>query len=59
MKTVNQNSEKNVLELYDENEAPRKGTETSIQKEDLRSQKNFRVVDLWKIRSMKKYFNYQ
>ena len=28
-------------------------------KSDLTLQKDFRVVDLWKIRNMKKYFNYQ
>jgi hypothetical protein len=34
-------------------------TEKIQHKSDLTLQKNFRVVDLWKIRNMKKYFNYQ
>ena len=34
-------------------------TEKTQHKSDLTLQKDFRVVDLWKIRNMKKYFNYQ
>lgn len=34
-------------------------TEKTQHKSDLILQKDFRVVDLWKIRNMKKYFNYQ
>jgi len=34
-------------------------TEKNQHKSDLTLQKDFRVVDLWKIRNMKKYFNYQ
>jgi len=34
-------------------------TEKIQHKSDLALQKDFRVVDLWKIRNMKKYFNYQ
>lgn len=59
MKTVIHDKEKDVLELYDEIEDSREEGKTITQKSCASLQKNFRVVDLWKIRSMKKYFNYQ
>jgi len=34
-------------------------TEKIQHKSDKALQKDFRVVDLWNIRNMKKYFNYQ
>jgi len=58
MKTLIHASEKKVWESFDNNDVLHDETETIKQKPDLQSQKSFRVVDLWKIRSMKKYFNY-
>jgi hypothetical protein len=52
-------SEKKAWESLHEAEVSREKRKTIKQKSDLSSQKNFRVVDLWKIRGMKKYFNYQ
>jgi hypothetical protein len=52
-------SEKKAWEALHEDEISREKRKTIKQKSDLSSQKNFRVVDLWKIRGMKKYFNYQ
>ena len=59
MKTLIHASEKKVWESFHQNNVPHGETEPIKHKSDLPLQKNFRVVDLWKIRSMKKYFNYQ
>jgi hypothetical protein len=52
-------SEKKAWEKLHEDEISREKRKTIKQKSDLSSENNFRVVDLWKIRGMKKYFNYQ
>ena len=52
-------SEKKAWKSLHESDISPKNRETSKRKTDLPSQKNFSAVDLWKIRGMKKYFNYQ
>ena len=59
MKTFIHASEQKVRESFDKNEVPLQHAEAIKHRVDQSSQKNFGVVDLWKIRSMKKYFNYQ
>jgi hypothetical protein len=59
METIIHVSEKKVWKSFHETVDSHENTETTKHKADLPLQKNFRVVDLWKIRGMKKYFNYQ
>lgn len=42
-----------------ENDLQKSKTEKTQHKSELGLENDFRVVDLWKIRNMKKYFNYQ
>ena len=59
METVISASEEKVVKsFHKKNDLQKSKTETIQHETDHALQKNFSVVDLWKIRSMKKYFNY-
>jgi len=58
MKTLIHASEKKNSQSFHKSDDAREDTDAIKQKTDLPLQKNFGVVDLWKIRNMKKYFNY-
>lgn len=56
---IQQSKEKIRESFHKKHDLQTSKTEKIQHKSDLTLQKDFRVVDLWKIRNMKKYFNYQ
>jgi hypothetical protein len=60
METLIQEPKGKIRESFQQkNDLQTSKTEKNQHKSDPILQKDFRVVDLWKIRNMKKYFNYQ